>query len=132
MIPPRSEETLKNIFDGLIDEATWEFRKKPLVTLEERDPLGEIDDSLIDSGPGYERAVLVAKVIKRREKVPVDSKNPLSKYMTIVREITDEQSIGVYATEIPVILRLIRAYKQPDPNFDPELEYWRNWEEGVG
>jgi hypothetical protein len=122
---PRSEEHLKKIFDALVEDATWEFRKKPLVTLAERDPLGEIDDTLIDSGSGYERAVLVAKVILNREKRPIAGK--LSKYMSIETTRTKEMSVGIFESEIPIVLKLIDAYKQPDPDFDPELEYWQMW-----
>jgi len=119
---PRSEEVLRKIFAALVEDATWEFRKKPLIELDERDPLGEIDDALIDTDEEHSRAVLTAKT-------PVSVKPMFKGYGSLTRYASIYT--GIFESEIPIALKLIREYLQPDPKFDPNLEYWQYFEESV-
>ena len=119
---PRSEEVLRKIFAALVEDATWEFRKKPLIELDERDPLGEIDDALIDTDEEHSRAVLTAKA-------PVSVKPMFKGYGSLTRYASIYT--GIFESEIPIALKLIREYLQPDPEFDPNLEYWQYFEESV-
>ena len=119
---PRSEEVLRKIFAALVEDATWEFRKKPLIELDERDPLGEIDDALIDTDEEHSRAVLTAKA-------PVSVKPMFKGYGSLTRYASIYT--GIFESEIPIALKLIREYLQPDPKFDPNLEYWQYFEESV-
>ena len=119
---PRSEEVLRKIFAALVEDATWEFRKKPLIELDERDPLGEIDDALIDTDEEHSRAVLNAKT-------PVSVKPMFKGYGSLTRYASIYT--GIFESEIPIALKLIREYPQPDPEFDPNLEYWQYFEESV-
>jgi len=119
---PRSEEVLRKIFAALVEDATWEFRKKPLIELDERDPLGEIDDALIDTDEEHSRAVLTAKA-------PVSVKPMFKGYGSLTRYASIYT--GIFESEIPIALKLIREYPQPDPEFDPNLEYWQYFEESV-
>jgi len=119
---PRSEEVLRKIFAALVEDATWEFRKKPLIELDERDPLGEIDDALIDTDEEHSRAVLTAKT-------PVSVKPMFKGYGSLTRYASIYT--GIFESEIPIALKLIREYPQHDPEFDPNLEYWQYFEESV-
>ena len=108
-ISARSTKDLIEVFDALVKAATREFGQRPLVCLEENE----------DACPDF-RARLVCEIITGKPEI----KKILGGFGTLTTTPTRAIATEIHEAEIPVVVELIRSYKQPDNNFDPELEYW--------
>lgn len=100
----------KNAFDEIVADATKELGRVPCMALEET-----------EDGNG---ALLVASVTIRKE-----VKKILDGRGTITNRDTENVSARIYRKEIPIVLKLLREYQQPEPDFDADLDFWSLWEE---
>ncbi|MCJ7442987.1 MAG: hypothetical protein MUO26_00385 [Methanotrichaceae archaeon] len=116
LMQPRTEEQLKEIFDLLVAKATKKFGKRPLVDLEESD----VEWEEIDTLEGYERANLYFHIVVKTEEHEV-GKNGI-----LTERTRSGFGVGITEDEIPYVCELLRAYDQPDPDFEGEVErgYW--------
>lgn len=99
----------KTAFDEIVSDATEELGRVPCMSLEEN-----------EDGNG---AFLVASVAVSKK---------VEKFLergTITIRDTENVSAHIYRKEIPIVLKLLRGYKQPEQDFDANLEYWSLWEE---
>jgi hypothetical protein len=100
----------KTAFDEIVADATKELGRAPCMSLEET-----------EDGNG---ALLVASVTIRKE-----VKKILDGRGTITNRDAKNISAYIYKKEIPIVLKLLREYLQPEPDFDANLDFWSLWEE---
>ena len=94
-------------FQAFMDTATRDLGESPCVALE------------ADENGGAE---LVASIAKNVKTVDI-----LNGYGKIISSDVEEIHTRVYRSEILAVLVLLESYAQPDPEFDANLGYWREW-----
>jgi hypothetical protein len=100
----------KTAFDEIVADATQELGRVPCMALEET-----------EDGNG---ALLVASVTTRKTvKKIFDGRG------TITNSDAENISAHIYRKEIPTVLKLLREYRQPESDFDANLDFWSLWEE---
>jgi uncharacterized protein YceH (UPF0502 family) len=99
----------KIAFDAIVADATQELGRVPCMSLQEN-----------ENGNG----VLLVASVTVSKKV-----NKFLERGTITNRITENVSAHIYKKEIPIVLKLLREYQQPEPDFDANLDFWSLWEE---
>jgi len=100
----------KIAFDEIVADATKELGRAPCMALEEN----EIGDG----------ALLVASITTRKT-----VKKILNGRGTFTNRDAENISAHIYKKEIPIVLKLLREYAQPECDFDANLDFWSLWEE---
>jgi hypothetical protein len=122
---PRTSDELRDVFNTMVAVAKEKFGQEPLMDLQENDEPYDREDvkdpwDLIDTEPGFERAVLVAsKVVGEKETDVCEG------YGTLVETKSEALTTGIIEDEIYIVRELLRHYEQPDPEFEST-----DWGEG--
>jgi hypothetical protein len=124
---PRNSDALRTIFNQLVREAKQEFDEAPFIDLVDNEqPYEEFENEgvkdpqeIIDTKPGFERALLSAFVV-------VDTKEDEYRggHLTIMKTKTKNLFVGILENEIFVVKELVRHYEQPDQDFEPNVACW--------
>lgn len=93
----------------IVSKASKEFGQLPCVGLEPDDDCGA--------------ELIACRINSKKETVTCNG------YGRLIETQSDCLSVHVLAEDIPVVIRLLREYTQPDPDFDANLDYWSRWEE---
>ena len=100
----------KTAFNEIVSDATEELGRVPCISLEETD---SVNGALLEAS------------VTTRTKV----KKIFGGRGTLTDRVSDRIDAYIYRKEIPIVLKLLREYPQPEPDFDANLGYWSLWDE---
>jgi hypothetical protein len=100
---PRTSDELEKVFNKLVEIATKRYGKEPCMDLE----VNYEDDA--EKFPTLLSAFVVVST-KTRGKI-TESARQFS-------------SVGILESEFAIVKELVRNYKQPDPEFEPRIDFW--------